>query len=257
MLGTQQLLDAALRNDLKRFVHVSHRRGLRLHRRGLLGRGPPARAELPLLGVEGRQRPARPQLPPHARPERLDHALHATTTGRTTSPRRSSRSSSRTSSTTSTSRSTARATTSATGCTSTTTPAASPWCWSAAAPARSTTSAAAPSSPTKSSPSMLLEATGKDWSYVDRVAGPPRPRPPLLGRHLQDPLRARLRAAGALRAGPRRRRAVVPRQPRSGGSPSRSARPSHERATTAASTSSPAPAACSAPTSSRPLSAAT
>ena len=43
---------------------------------------------------------------------------------------------------------------------------------------------------------------------------PPRPRPALLGRHLQDPLGARLRAAGPVRAGSRRRRAVVPRQPR-------------------------------------------
>ena len=66
---------------------------------------------------------------------------------------------------------------------------------------------------------MLLEATGKDWSYVDRVAD-------RLGHDLrysvdisQDPRRARLRAAGALRAGPRRRRAVVPRQPRLVGAP--------------------------------------
>ena len=61
---------------------------------------------------------------------------------------------------------------------------------------------------------LLLDATGKDWSYVDRVAGPARPRPALQRRHLQDPRRARLRAARAVRAGARRRRAVVPRQPR-------------------------------------------
>ena len=42
-------------------------------------------------------------------------------------------------------RSTATAATSATGCTSTTTAAASPWSWPAGGPARSTTSAAAPS----------------------------------------------------------------------------------------------------------------
>ena len=52
-----------------------HRRGLRLDRRGLVGGGPPARAELALLGVEGRQRPARAQLLPHARPQPVDHAL--------------------------------------------------------------------------------------------------------------------------------------------------------------------------------------
>ena len=43
--------------------------------------------------------------------------------------------------------------------------------------------------------------------------GPQGPRPALLGRHLQDPVGARLRAARPVRAGPRRRRAVVPRQP--------------------------------------------
>ena len=52
-----------------------HRRGVRLDRGGLVERGPRPGAELPLLGVEGGQRPRRAQLPPHPRAARLDHAL--------------------------------------------------------------------------------------------------------------------------------------------------------------------------------------
>ncbi len=44
--------------------------------------------------------------------------------------------------------------------------------------------------------------------------GPQGPRPALLGRHLEDPQRTRIRAARAVRAGARRRRAVVPRPSR-------------------------------------------
>ena len=63
------------RNGLAALRARVDRRGLRLDRRGLVGRGPAARAELAVLGVEGGQRPARPQLLPHARAERVDHAL--------------------------------------------------------------------------------------------------------------------------------------------------------------------------------------
>ncbi len=128
-----------------------HRRGVRLDRRGIVGRDTAARAELAVLGQQGGQRPARPQLPPHARHEPLDHALleqlRAVPLPREGHPalrhqpdRRPARAALR-----------RRATTSATGCTSTTTPAASRMVRRpAVAPARSTTSAAAPSSPTAS-----------------------------------------------------------------------------------------------------------
>ena len=60
---------------------------------------------------------------------------------------------------------------------------------------------------------LLLDATGTDWSYVDAVDD-------RKGHDLrysvdiaQDPVRAGLRAARAVRAGSGRRRAVVPRQP--------------------------------------------
>ena len=62
---------------------------------------------------------------------------------------------------------------------------------------------------------LLLEATGTGLGRAssgstDRLG----PRPALLGRHHQDPRRARLPAAGAVRAGPGRHRRVVPRPPR-------------------------------------------
>ena len=85
-----------------------HRRGLRLDRRGLVGRGPPARAEL----ARTRRRKAGSDLLargllPHPRPGRRRSPAARTTTGRTSSPRRSSRCSSPTCSTASTCRSTA------------------------------------------------------------------------------------------------------------------------------------------------------
>ena len=43
------------------------------------------------------------------------------------------------------------------------------WSSPAAAPARSTTSAAAPSSRNRELTQLLLDATGRDWSYVDQV----------------------------------------------------------------------------------------
>ncbi len=71
---------------------------------------------------------------------------------------------------------------------------------------------------------LLLDATGKDWSYVDRVAD-------RLGHDLRysvdiSKIQAELgyEPLVPFETGPRRRRAVVPRQPRSGGSRSRPAR---------------------------------
>ncbi len=86
-----------------------HRRGLRLDRRGLLARGAAARAELPVLRVQGGRRPDRPGLRPHARARRRRSPAAPTTTGPTSSRRRSSRCSSPTCSTAARSRSTATA----------------------------------------------------------------------------------------------------------------------------------------------------
>ena len=85
----------------------------------------PLEPNSPVLGDEGRQRPARAQLPPHPRPERVDHPLleqlRSVPLPREGHPAVRHQPAS----TTSTCRSTATARTSATGCTSTTTPAAS------------------------------------------------------------------------------------------------------------------------------------
>ena len=105
----------------------------------------PAAAELAVLGLQGGQRPARPRLPPHPRPGRRGHPLlqqlRAVPVPREGHPavrhqpaRRHEGPALR-----------RRRSTSATGCTSTTTAGASSWCWSEGRPARSTTSAAAPS----------------------------------------------------------------------------------------------------------------
>ena len=80
--------------------------------------------------------------------------------------------------------------------------------------ARSTTSAAATSARTSTSPSRLLELTGADRSLLRRVDDRPGPRPPLLARHVE--------AAGARLVSRRRRfddglrrdRRLVPREPR-------------------------------------------
>ncbi len=51
------------------------RRGLRLHRGGLVHRGRRARAPLPVLRLQGRERPHRPQPPHHPRPAGDRHAV--------------------------------------------------------------------------------------------------------------------------------------------------------------------------------------
>ena len=118
VLGTQTLLDAALRARHRPVRARLHRRGVRLDRRGLLDRGP------------GRSRPTRRTRPSRPAPTCSRWPTTAptawtwwspaapTTTGRTSSRRRSSRCSSPTCSTAARCRSTATAATSATGCTS-------------------------------------------------------------------------------------------------------------------------------------------
>ncbi len=138
-------------------------------------------------------------------------------------------------------RCTATGSTSATGCTSTTTAAASSWCWSAARRARSTTSAAAGELTNKELTDLLLQATGRDWDYVDYVTDRLGPRPALLGRPHQAG-RAGLPAAVRVRGRAGRDRAVVPGQPGLVGAAQGRAAPTGERCW------SPAPAASSAPT---------
>ena len=68
VVGTQTLLDSGACRPRHREVRARlHRRGLRLDRAGQLGRGAAAAAQLAVLRLEGRQRPARPRLPPHPR----------------------------------------------------------------------------------------------------------------------------------------------------------------------------------------------
>ena len=129
-----------------------HRRGLRLARRHRqVHRRDAVRAELAVLGVQGRVRPPGARLPPHLRAAGADHQLleqlrpvpvpgkahpadHRQGAGRRAAAgvRR-------------------RHATCATGCTSTTTAPRSAPCWSAAASARPTTSAATPSARTSTS----------------------------------------------------------------------------------------------------------
>ena len=84
-----------------------HRRGLRLGGGRVLEGGRPARAPVAVLGVEGRLRPHRAQLPPHPRAARHRHPLHQQLRARTSTPRRRSRCSPPTCSTAARSRSTA------------------------------------------------------------------------------------------------------------------------------------------------------
>ena len=100
VLGTQTLLDAALRHGVRTLRARLHRRGLRLDRRGLLDRGPTRCApNSPYSASKAVQRPARPA--PTTAPTAWTCGSPAapTTTGRTSSPRRSSRCSSPTCST--------------------------------------------------------------------------------------------------------------------------------------------------------------
>ncbi len=93
-VGTQVLLDAALRYGVGRFVHVSTDEVYGSIDDRLLARGPPAGPQLALLGVEGVLRTCSPS--PTTAPTAWTCGSPAapTTTGRTSSPRRSSRCSS-------------------------------------------------------------------------------------------------------------------------------------------------------------------
>ncbi len=126
------------------------RRGLRLDHRGLVDRGVAAATQLAVLGLEGRLGPARARVPPHAQHGPRGHpvlqqlrALPVPGEGhpavRHQPARRQAGAALR-----------RRRSTYATGCTSPTTAPASSWRWRRAGPARSTTSAAAASSPTRS-----------------------------------------------------------------------------------------------------------
>ncbi len=66
VVGTQRLLDAALRHGTERFVHVSTDEVYGSISEGSWAEDRPLEPNSAVLGVEGRQRPARPQLPPHA-----------------------------------------------------------------------------------------------------------------------------------------------------------------------------------------------
>ncbi len=73
ILGTHTLLEAVRELGIKRMVQVSHRRGLRVGGRGLLRRGLSPGPLQPLLGLQGRRRPAGARLSPHLRGAGHDH----------------------------------------------------------------------------------------------------------------------------------------------------------------------------------------
>ena len=150
-----------------------HRRGLREHRDRRLHRGVGPRPVQPLLGQQGRRRPARARLPSHLRHAGPHHAQLQQLRRRTSTRRRSSRSSSPTPSTTSSCPSTATASTCATGSTWTTTAPASTSCCARASPARSTTSAAATRCRTSRSRTRILELLGKGDELIRYVADRP------------------------------------------------------------------------------------
>lgn len=143
VLGTHTLLDAALRHDTDRFVHVSTDEVYGSIDEGSWPESDPLRPNSPT------RRPRPPATcspsPATAPTDSTSGSPGAPTTMAPTSiPRRSSPSSSPTSSTAAAYPSTETAATSATGCTSRTTARPSNASATAAAPARSTTSAAEP-----------------------------------------------------------------------------------------------------------------
>jgi dTDP-glucose 4,6-dehydratase len=144
VVGTQVLLDAALRHGVDKFVHVSTDEVYGSIENGSWPEDQPLEPNSPYSASKaGSDLLARAFYRTHGLPVCITRCSN--NYGRTSSRRRSSRCSSATCSTAARSRCTATARTSATGCTWTTTAAASSSCSRAAAPARSTTSAAAPS----------------------------------------------------------------------------------------------------------------
>ena len=211
VVGTQTLLDSALAARDREVRARLHRRGLRVDRGGQLGRRAAAGAELAVLRLQGLQRPARPRLPPHPRAAGVRHALlqqlralpvpgegHPAVRHEPDGRRARSRC-------------TARVRTSATGCTSTTTAARSTWCSSSGRAGEVYNIGGGTELSNMELTGLLLQATGTDWDRVKQRRRPPGSRPALLRRLHQEPHRAGLRAAGRLRAGPRRHRRVVPR----------------------------------------------
>ena len=202
-----------------------HRRGLRLDRRGLVHRGLAARPVLPLLGDQGRRRPARVgayhhtygiealicrgsnNYGPHQYPEKLiplcdpERARTATRC-----------------------RSTATACRCATGSTWRTSAAASTRCSSAARPGE-VYNVGGPDECENIEVVQRDPRADRPRRVADRVRHrPPRPRPPLLAQLGEAARRARLGGAGPLRRGPRSGRSTGTATTRSGGS--RSARAS-------------------------------
>ena len=149
------------------------RRGLRPRRDRARRRGRAARAALAVRGGQGGRRAARPELRRHPRRSTPSSPVAPTRTGRTTTPRSSSRCSSPTRSTISRCRSTATGCSGATGCTSPITPPRSTSSSATASAARPTTWRAAPSGPTATSSTLLLERLGKPWSLVREVEDRP------------------------------------------------------------------------------------
>ncbi len=146
-----------------------HRRGVRVDRRR--GRGPRTTSSSRTPHTRRRRPAATSSRAATTAPTGCTSRSRAarTTTGRTTSPRRSSRCSSRTSSTASTCRCTATARTFATGCTSTTTHAGSPSCSLGGRAGEIYNIGGGTELTNRELTQKLLDATGRDWSFVDQV----------------------------------------------------------------------------------------
>jgi dTDP-glucose 4,6-dehydratase len=171
VLGAQQVFEACLRHGVRRVVHVSTDEVYGSIDEGSWTEDHLLEPNSPYSAAKagGDLSPARTRRPT-AWTSRSPGA--ATTTGPTTSPRRSSRCSSPTCSTGTRCRCTARAPTCATGCSSTTTAAASSWSLEQGRPGEFYNIGGGRELSNRELTEKLLEATGRDWSYVENIVDP-------------------------------------------------------------------------------------
>ena len=203
--GTNVVMDTARRLEIERVVHIGTDEVYGSVEVGSSTETDPLEPRSPYSASKAGLRPDRALVPPHLRAAGHRHALHEQLRAVPVPREGRSRCSPPTCSTARRSRSTATASTSATGSTSTTTARASHLVLRQGRPsARSTTSAPATRRRTACSSTSCSRCSARTRRSVEYVDRPPRPRPPLLGRHRQDH-RARLAQAAHARRGARRR----------------------------------------------------
>ena len=213
VLGTQTLLDAALRHGVGRFLHVSTDEVY-----GSIERAPGPRT--------GRWRPNSPYSASKAGSDLIALAYHRThgldvvvtrcsnNYGPVPVPGEGHPAVRDQPAGRKRCRSTATAATSATGCTWPTTAAASTWCCGKGRAGEVYNIGGGTELTNRELTGRLLEACGAGWDMVEQVDRPQGPRPALLAGHHQDPRRAGLRAGVRLRRRPGRDGRLVPGQPR-------------------------------------------